>query len=83
MYGSGAAAACVSVTLSEGVRLCFSRNLCVTFSQGCNKVLWGVIGAAVVITLITIPAVYFSSKLQPPGLCMRFSPVCDHEQKDN
>lgn len=61
----------------------FSRNLCVTFSQGCNKVLWGVIGAAVVITLITIPAVYFSSKLQPPGLCMRFSPVCDHEQKDN
>uniref|UniRef100_A0A4W6FZE0 Fibroblast activation protein, alpha n=1 Tax=Lates calcarifer TaxID=8187 RepID=A0A4W6FZE0_LATCA len=32
--------------------------------QGCNKVLWGVVGAAVVITLITIPAVYFSSKLQ-------------------
>uniref|UniRef100_A0A4W6FXR5 Fibroblast activation protein, alpha n=1 Tax=Lates calcarifer TaxID=8187 RepID=A0A4W6FXR5_LATCA len=29
-------------------------------SQGCNKVLWGVVGAAVVITLITIPAVYFS-----------------------
>uniref|UniRef100_A0A7N8XMF8 Fibroblast activation protein, alpha n=1 Tax=Mastacembelus armatus TaxID=205130 RepID=A0A7N8XMF8_9TELE len=31
-------------------------------SQGCNKVLWGVVGAAVVIMLITIPAVYFSSK---------------------
>uniref|UniRef100_A0A7N8XY11 Fibroblast activation protein, alpha n=1 Tax=Mastacembelus armatus TaxID=205130 RepID=A0A7N8XY11_9TELE len=29
-------------------------------SQGCNKVLWGVVGAAVVIMLITIPAVYFS-----------------------
>uniref|UniRef100_A0A3Q0SVF4 Fibroblast activation protein, alpha n=1 Tax=Amphilophus citrinellus TaxID=61819 RepID=A0A3Q0SVF4_AMPCI len=28
--------------------------------QGCNKVMWGVIGAAVVITLITIPAVYYS-----------------------
>ncbi|XP_018557910.1 dipeptidyl peptidase 4 [Lates calcarifer] len=28
--------------------------------MGCNKVLWGVVGAAVVITLITIPAVYFS-----------------------
>ncbi|XP_026151616.1 dipeptidyl peptidase 4 isoform X2 [Mastacembelus armatus] len=28
--------------------------------QGCNKVLWGVVGAAVVIMLITIPAVYFS-----------------------
>uniref|UniRef100_A0A7N8WIN1 Fibroblast activation protein, alpha n=1 Tax=Mastacembelus armatus TaxID=205130 RepID=A0A7N8WIN1_9TELE len=27
--------------------------------QGCNKVLWGVVGAAVVIMLITIPAVYF------------------------
>uniref|UniRef100_A0A671YNQ6 Fibroblast activation protein, alpha n=1 Tax=Sparus aurata TaxID=8175 RepID=A0A671YNQ6_SPAAU len=29
-------------------------------SQGCSKVMWGVVGAAVVITLITIPAVYFS-----------------------
>uniref|UniRef100_A0A671YH73 Fibroblast activation protein, alpha n=1 Tax=Sparus aurata TaxID=8175 RepID=A0A671YH73_SPAAU len=28
--------------------------------QGCSKVMWGVVGAAVVITLITIPAVYFS-----------------------
>ncbi|XP_042350467.1 dipeptidyl peptidase 4 [Plectropomus leopardus] len=28
--------------------------------MGCNKVLLGVVGAAVVITLITIPAVYFS-----------------------
>ncbi|XP_035533150.1 dipeptidyl peptidase 4 [Morone saxatilis] len=28
--------------------------------MGCSKVLWGVVGAAVVITLITIPAVYFS-----------------------
>ncbi|TKS67263.1 Prolyl endopeptidase FAP [Collichthys lucidus] len=28
--------------------------------MGCSKMLWGVIGAAVVITLITIPAVYFS-----------------------
>ncbi|XP_030614314.1 prolyl endopeptidase FAP [Archocentrus centrarchus] len=28
--------------------------------MGCNKVMWGVIGAAVVITLITIPAVYYS-----------------------
>uniref|UniRef100_A0A671YKD6 Fibroblast activation protein, alpha n=1 Tax=Sparus aurata TaxID=8175 RepID=A0A671YKD6_SPAAU len=31
-------------------------------SQGCSKVMWGVVGAAVVITLITIPAVYFSGK---------------------
>ncbi|XP_049449959.1 dipeptidyl peptidase 4 [Epinephelus fuscoguttatus] len=28
--------------------------------MGCSKVMWGVVGAAVVITLITIPAVYFS-----------------------
>ncbi|XP_045909518.1 prolyl endopeptidase FAP [Micropterus dolomieu] len=28
--------------------------------MGCSKVLWGVVGAAVVITLITITAVYFS-----------------------
>ncbi|XP_047457847.1 dipeptidyl peptidase 4 [Mugil cephalus] len=28
--------------------------------MGCSKVMWGVIGAAVVITLITIPAVYYS-----------------------
>lgn len=28
--------------------------------MGCSKVLWGVIGAAVVITVITIPAVYYS-----------------------
>ncbi|TMS06199.1 Prolyl endopeptidase FAP [Larimichthys crocea] len=28
--------------------------------MGCSRMLWGVIGAAVVITLITIPAVYFS-----------------------
>uniref|UniRef100_A0A3Q3LE53 Fibroblast activation protein, alpha n=1 Tax=Labrus bergylta TaxID=56723 RepID=A0A3Q3LE53_9LABR len=28
--------------------------------QGCNKVLWGVVGAAVVITLITITSVYLS-----------------------
>ncbi|XP_033990356.1 dipeptidyl peptidase 4 [Trematomus bernacchii] len=28
--------------------------------MGCNKMLWAVVGAAVVITLITIPAVYFS-----------------------
>ncbi|XP_058478935.1 dipeptidyl peptidase 4 [Solea solea] len=28
--------------------------------MGCSKVLWGVLGAAVVILLITIPAVYFS-----------------------
>lgn len=35
-------------------------------SQGCsNKVMWGVIGAAVVITLITIPAVIYNSKLEP------------------
>lgn len=32
------------------------------FLQGCSRMLWGVIGAAVVITLITIPAVYFSGK---------------------
>uniref|UniRef100_A0A8C9ZJE2 Fibroblast activation protein, alpha n=1 Tax=Sander lucioperca TaxID=283035 RepID=A0A8C9ZJE2_SANLU len=37
----------------------FLQLLC-HLSQGCSKVLWGVIGAAVVITLITIPAVYFS-----------------------
>ncbi|XP_069009657.1 dipeptidyl peptidase 4 [Embiotoca jacksoni] len=28
--------------------------------MGCSKVMWGVMGAAVVITLITIPAVYYS-----------------------
>lgn len=28
--------------------------------MGCSKVMWGVVGAAVVITLITIPAVYYS-----------------------
>ncbi|XP_029386046.1 dipeptidyl peptidase 4 [Echeneis naucrates] len=28
--------------------------------MGCNKVLWGLLGTAVVITLITIPAVYYS-----------------------
>uniref|UniRef100_A0A8C9ZJ26 Fibroblast activation protein, alpha n=1 Tax=Sander lucioperca TaxID=283035 RepID=A0A8C9ZJ26_SANLU len=38
----------------------FLQLLC-HLSQGCSKVLWGVIGAAVVITLITIPAVYFKS----------------------
>uniref|UniRef100_A0A669BZK9 Fibroblast activation protein, alpha n=1 Tax=Oreochromis niloticus TaxID=8128 RepID=A0A669BZK9_ORENI len=38
-------------------------------SQGCsNKVMWGVIGAAVVITLITIPAVIYNSKLEPFSL---------------
>uniref|UniRef100_A0A4W6FXS0 Fibroblast activation protein, alpha n=1 Tax=Lates calcarifer TaxID=8187 RepID=A0A4W6FXS0_LATCA len=34
--------------------------------QGCNKVLWGVVGAAVVITLITIPAVYFKADNKRP-----------------
>uniref|UniRef100_A0A672ILI3 Dipeptidyl peptidase 4-like n=1 Tax=Salarias fasciatus TaxID=181472 RepID=A0A672ILI3_SALFA len=34
-------------------------------SQRCNKVLWALLGAAVIITLITIPAVYYSSKSQP------------------
>uniref|UniRef100_A0A3B4Z0D3 Dipeptidyl peptidase 4-like n=1 Tax=Stegastes partitus TaxID=144197 RepID=A0A3B4Z0D3_9TELE len=29
--------------------------------QGCSKVMWGVVGAAVVITLITVPAVYYKS----------------------
>uniref|UniRef100_A0A672IJZ0 Dipeptidyl peptidase 4-like n=1 Tax=Salarias fasciatus TaxID=181472 RepID=A0A672IJZ0_SALFA len=33
-------------------------------SQRCNKVLWALLGAAVIITLITIPAVYYSSKSQ-------------------
>uniref|UniRef100_A0A8D3EAA4 Fibroblast activation protein, alpha n=1 Tax=Scophthalmus maximus TaxID=52904 RepID=A0A8D3EAA4_SCOMX len=28
--------------------------------MGCSKVLWGAVGAAVVITIITIPAVYYS-----------------------
>ncbi|XP_041856770.1 dipeptidyl peptidase 4 [Melanotaenia boesemani] len=28
--------------------------------MGCSKVMWGVVGAAVVITLITIPSVYYS-----------------------
>uniref|UniRef100_A0A3Q1GWZ0 Fibroblast activation protein, alpha n=1 Tax=Acanthochromis polyacanthus TaxID=80966 RepID=A0A3Q1GWZ0_9TELE len=27
---------------------------------GCSKVIWGVVGAAVVITIITVPAVYYS-----------------------
>uniref|UniRef100_A0A665UEW6 Dipeptidyl peptidase 4-like n=1 Tax=Echeneis naucrates TaxID=173247 RepID=A0A665UEW6_ECHNA len=40
-----------------------SSFVCVChLSQGCNKVLWGLLGTAVVITLITIPAVYYSSK---------------------
>ncbi|XP_068429138.1 dipeptidyl peptidase 4 [Clinocottus analis] len=34
-------------------------------SQGCSKVLWGLIGAAVVITLITISAVYYSKSDGP------------------
>uniref|UniRef100_A0A665UH24 Dipeptidyl peptidase 4-like n=1 Tax=Echeneis naucrates TaxID=173247 RepID=A0A665UH24_ECHNA len=38
-----------------------SSFVCVChLSQGCNKVLWGLLGTAVVITLITIPAVYYS-----------------------
>uniref|UniRef100_A0A3Q1GUT4 Fibroblast activation protein, alpha n=1 Tax=Acanthochromis polyacanthus TaxID=80966 RepID=A0A3Q1GUT4_9TELE len=32
--------------------------------QGCSKVIWGVVGAAVVITIITVPAVYYSSKFK-------------------
>lgn len=39
----------------------FFCNFCVTF-QGCSKVLWGAVGAAVVITLITVTAVYLNSK---------------------
>lgn len=41
----------------------FLQLLC-HLSQGCNKVVWGAVGAAVVITLITIMAVYVSSKLK-------------------
>uniref|UniRef100_A0A3P8VVB8 Fibroblast activation protein, alpha n=1 Tax=Cynoglossus semilaevis TaxID=244447 RepID=A0A3P8VVB8_CYNSE len=33
--------------------------------QVCSKVLWGVVGAAVVIVLITIPAVYYSKREGP------------------
>lgn len=44
--------------------LVFVSLLCVSPSQVCSKVLWGVVGAAVVIVLITIPAVYYSSKFK-------------------
>uniref|UniRef100_A0A672IKT0 Dipeptidyl peptidase 4-like n=1 Tax=Salarias fasciatus TaxID=181472 RepID=A0A672IKT0_SALFA len=33
--------------------------------QRCNKVLWALLGAAVIITLITIPAVYYSITKRP------------------
>lgn len=38
--------------------------------QGCNKVAWAAVGAAVVITLITITAVYVSSKWKLTGPCV-------------
>ena len=52
--------------------------------QGCSKVMWAAVGAAVVITLITIPAVYYSSKFSiwplksvffPSLLCVRESVI--------
>lgn len=43
-------------------------------SQGCSKLLMGATGAAVVITLITICAVYYSSKSTiGPDLCVLVS----------
>lgn len=47
----------------------FFQLLC-HLSQGCNKVAWGAVGAAVVITLITITVVYVSSKWKLTGPCV-------------
>lgn len=60
--GEPAASASCCVLSEDFYRLPLLCHL----SQGCsNKVMWGVIGAAVVITLITIPAVIYNSKLEP------------------
>ncbi|XP_065818202.1 dipeptidyl peptidase 4 isoform X1 [Labrus bergylta] len=42
--------------------------------MGCNKVLWGVVGAAVVITLITITSVYLSKKTTKHQMCIISEP---------